>query len=264
MITITQPQIDAICWAAERHVRSLKRSGSDHEQEIKEIRGWIEALKGRESCELSFLRLTHLLGLFKLKEFRITDKDISTAEERSRMKMVVEELAKRTERLDQVICEANNLLPNGIDIIQSLKRLKSIGTFCFDRTRVGFKILALVATLPIQRLRTFSDWVEQDVIMFIRENNTVQNLEIRPYFGHVLPGDTFNEALQANRTLKVCSLFFRALFICQTVAINTSFELTANLVDTLANHSTLQRLSLEIFLKDIENPEIAAKNLGTF
>ena len=193
-------------------MRSLKRSDSDHKREIKEIREWIEALS-IENCELSFLRLSNLLGLFKPKEFLISDNDISTAEERSKLKMIIKELAKRTEHLDQVFyaAEPKYLLPKESDIIESLKEFKTIEKFRFDTMRVGFKMLELVATLPIQRLCTFSDSVEQDVIRFIRENNTIEHLEIRQHIIHMLPS-TLIDALLVNRTLKVCLLFYKASF----------------------------------------------------
>ena len=206
MITITQPQIETISFATERYLRKLRRNKSQDSTEYKQIEEWLRALKF-EKCELSFLRLSNLLDLFKVGKISIAYNDISTAEMRSRLKMIIEELAKRTEHLDRVLCVTRFLLPKESDIIESLKHFKGIGTFSFGFVPVNFEILGLVATLPIQRLRVNPGGVEQDVIRFIRENDTIENLEILPFSAEVLPCSILIEALRLNRRLIVCSLF---------------------------------------------------------
>ena len=79
---------------------------------------------------------------------------------------------------------------------------KSIRKFEFEYTAATYDMLRSVTTLPIERLCIYASSFEKDVVRFIRENETIENLEIRATLRPVLSKETL-EALQVNRTLKV-------------------------------------------------------------
>ena len=203
MITITQPQINAICWAAERHMRSLRRSGDDHEEEIKEIRGWIEALKN-EKCQLSFLHLANLLKMYPTKELDIKCiRNCNNTEIESMIKLV----AQQTKTLDRIVLNVNNArFTNDFSELDKLVNLLSvfdrIKHFTFEFYSASTEVLELIASLPINSLRFCTYCTQSPLSGFIRRNKMIENLEIVAPSHHLLPKEIL-EALKENRTLKV-------------------------------------------------------------
>ena len=205
MITITQPQIDAIRWAAERHVRSLKRSGkNDHEQVIKEIRGWIEALKNKK-CQLSFLRLSNLLKMYPIKQLDISDFELKG--DNAKLESMIQLVAQQTKTLNQIILKVHDarLLTNdfwGLDkLVNWLRVFERIDHFKLHYSRASTEMLELIASLPIKSLRVRADFEHFSLGRFIRTNKTIEHLEI-PYTSRVLSRETL-KALKENHTLKV-------------------------------------------------------------
>ena len=203
MITITQPQIDAICWAAERHVRSLKRSGSDHEREIKEIQGCIEALKGRWPCELSFIRLANLLKMYPIKQLEI---NVKLGGDNTKIQTLIQLVSQQTKTLHRIVLNVENAqFTNdfrGLDkLVNWLSVFERIEHFTFDFYFVSTKVLEMITSLQINSLFLQTEVDPSTICSFIRTNKSIEYLEIvSPYKG--LPSETL-KALKENQTLKV-------------------------------------------------------------
>ena len=195
MITITQPQIDAICWAAERHVRSLKRSGSDHEQEIKEIRGWIEALKSKK-CQLSFVRLGNLLKMYPIKQLEINFK---LGCDHTHIELMIQLVAQQTETLNRMILDVSFAHDfRGLDkLVNWLRTFDRIEAFTLKYHRVSTEALELIASLPIISFCVRNDYAQSSLTGFIRTNKKIEHLEIVSSSRYLL------KALKENRTLQV-------------------------------------------------------------
>ena len=203
MITITQPQIDAICWAAERHVRSLRRSCTDQEQEIKEIRGWIAALKC-EKCQLSFVRLANLLKMYPIKQLRIDF--FKYRSDYTQLESVIRLVVQQTKTLERIFLNANSFCFDhdfrGLDkLVSWLSVFERIDHFKFYYSSASTEALKLIASLPINSLCFCTDHERLLFSSFIRANKTIEHLELFSYYNH-LPSETL-EALKENRTLKV-------------------------------------------------------------
>ena len=202
MITITQPQIDAIRWAAERHVRSLERSGSDHEREIKEIQGWIEALEN-EKCQLSFLRLANLLKMYPIQILGI---HFELSCDNTQVKSMIQLVAQQTKTLDRLEFYVQDVLYTKefrkMDkLVNWLRVFERIDHFMFHCYVASTEVLELIASLPIKSLCVQTDYPQISLSSFIRTNKKIEHLEIVSPFT-ALSLETF-EALKENRTLKV-------------------------------------------------------------
>ena len=200
MITITQPQIDAICWAAERHVRSLRRSGSDHELEIKEIQGWLEALKN-EKCQLSFIRLAHLLKMYPTKQLCI---NFTSDSDHTQLETIIQLLAQQTRTINRIDLKVHINARSirdfrRLDILLNwLRVFERIDHFKLHYSRASMVVLELIASLPIHSLCVCTDFVPYSFISFICLSKTIEHLKI------VTSCNDFPlKALKENRTLKV-------------------------------------------------------------
>ena len=198
MITITQPQIEAICWAAERHVRSLKRSGSDdHEHEINEIQGWIEALDGEYPCEMSFVRLANLLKMYPIKQLEI---QLTPGRDNTEIQTMIQLVAQQTKTLNRLDLNVHNVC--GLKkLLNWLSVFDHIEHCTFTHHRDSTEVLELIASLPINSLCITSAYGACSLSSFIRTNKTIEHLELFSYY-NCLPSETL-EALKENRTLKV-------------------------------------------------------------
>ena len=192
MITITQPQIEAICLAAERYVRSLRRSNDDHEDEIKEIQGWIEALKN-EKCQLSFLLLANLLKMYPIKQLDI---NFTSDSDYTKLESIIQLVAQQTKTLDRMILHVQDVhfTPgdfSGLDkLVNCLRVFKRIDHFEFNDYRASMEVFELIAGLPIISFCVRNECYPCSLGKFIRTNKTIEHLELFSY--HTLKVSDFS------------------------------------------------------------------------
>ena len=216
MITIHSYQIETISWAAERHVRRLKRNQVNNSEQIDQIHGWLASVKERQ-CFLAYLRLLNTLDLFKNKQFDI---DVSLLRQNMYyFELLIEELGRHTQHLDRLVfcdrqerCFFSSKVEYRIEDVESIVKwlgvLKSIDTVVVE-VPAKIKVLELLARLPVKTL-CVSSYVEKDLVNFIRANQTIESLKVGDGNYHFHVSCDFVKALEENKALKV---LFLSIFI---------------------------------------------------